>query len=207
MRRYFITFIDGHTRKTWVYFLYKKSFALNTFEKFKNVVKNESGEKIGCLRTDRGGEYNSSEFDKFCNDNGIKRQLTTSYTPQQNGVVERKNRTIVNMVRSMMSKKEVPKEFFLEAINWVVYVHDRSPTIALKYITLEEAQSDIKPSIKYFRTFGCLAYVHIPDQHRKKLDNKINYFSLFFSNPLFPKPSPSLPSPPLQRVKQTQGSV
>lgn len=84
--------------KTWVYFLQEKSEAFEAFKSFKALVENESEKKIKTLRTDRGGEYCSKEFDAFCKEKGIKRQLTTAYTPQQNGVSERKNRTILNMV-------------------------------------------------------------------------------------------------------------
>jgi transposase InsO family protein len=69
-----------------------------TFKSFKNAVEKESGLSIAGLRTDRGGEFTSKEFTEFCRIEGIKRQLTTAYTPQQNGVAERKNRTILNMV-------------------------------------------------------------------------------------------------------------
>lgn len=85
-RRYFITFIDDYSRKTWVFFLSEKFAALETFKKFKIDVEAESGNTIKCLRTDRGGEFTSSEFNEFCSSNGIKRQLTAAYTPQQNGV-------------------------------------------------------------------------------------------------------------------------
>ncbi|MCI78542.1 copia-type polyprotein, partial [Trifolium medium] len=63
------------------------------------MVEKETNETICCLRTDRGGEFNSNDFREFCEDNGIKRQLTAAYTPQQNGIAERKNRTIMDMVR------------------------------------------------------------------------------------------------------------
>jgi transposase InsO family protein len=66
------------------------------------MVENETGLPIKCLRIDRGGEFTSLEFNKFCEQNGIKRQLTTAYTPQQNGVAERKNRTVMNMVRALL---------------------------------------------------------------------------------------------------------
>ena len=85
-KRYLITFIDDHSRKIWVYFLMEKSEAFNTFKNFKVLTEKESSESICCLRTDRGGEFNSAEFDKFCKLNGISRQLTVAYTPQQNGV-------------------------------------------------------------------------------------------------------------------------
>lgn len=171
-KRYLITFIDDYSRKTWVYFLSEKSEAFVMFKKYKSLVEKETGEVICCLRTDRGGEFTSLEFNNFCSTNGISRQLTTAYTPQQNGVAERKNRTIMNMVRSMLSEKEVPKEFWPEAVNWSIYVLNRSPTLAVKDVTPEEAWSGIKPSVNHFRVFGCVAHVHVPDSRRTKLDSK-----------------------------------
>ena len=91
-KRYLINFIDDYSRKTWVYFLSEKSEAFSVLKKFKAFVEKESGNFICCLRTDRGGEFTSLEFNQFCSANGIARQLTAAYTPQQNGVVERKNR-------------------------------------------------------------------------------------------------------------------
>ncbi|PNX99782.1 copia-type polyprotein [Trifolium pratense] len=170
--RYFITFIDDFTKKTWIYFLQKKSSAFDVFKKFKSLVENESSCLIQCLRTDRSGEYTSNEFNEFCKSHGVKRQLTTVYTPQQNGVSERKNRTVLNMVRSMISARSVPKKFWPEAAKWATYVMNRCPTHAVKNVTPEEAWSGIKPSVHHFRVFGCLAHAHIPDVHRKKLDNK-----------------------------------
>ena len=87
----------------------------------------------------RGGEFTSSEFNEFCSQQGIKRQLTTAYTPQQNGVAERKNRTVMNMVRSILSGKGIPKPFWPEAVNWAFYVLNRCPTYALTDITPHEA--------------------------------------------------------------------
>ena len=81
------------------------------------MVEKEAGSQIKVLRTDRGGEYNSQEFANFCESDGIKRQLTAAYTPQQNGVCERKNRTIMNMVRSLLTRSSVPKAFWPEAVN------------------------------------------------------------------------------------------
>ena len=122
--------------------------------------------------TDRGGEFISHEFNVFCKANGISRQLTAAYTPQQNGVAERKNRTIMNMVRSMLSEKQVPKNFWLEAANWTVHVLNRSPTLAEKDMTPEEAWSGVKPNVDYFRVFGCIGHVHVSNNKRKKLDDK-----------------------------------
>ena len=110
-KRYFLTFIDDFSRKTWVYFLVEKSEAFAVFKSFKIYVEKETSSFIKCLRTDRGGEFTSEEFANFCKENGIRRQLTAAYTPQQNGVAEHKNRTIMNMVRSMLLAKNIPKTF------------------------------------------------------------------------------------------------
>jgi len=111
-KRYFINFIDDFSRKVWVYFLAEKSEAFNVFKSFKNLVEKESGVYLSGLRTDRGGEFTSNEFTSFCVAHGIRRQLTRAYTPQQNGMAERKNRTIMNMVRSMLAEKKFPKNFW-----------------------------------------------------------------------------------------------
>ncbi|CAJ2637623.1 unnamed protein product [Trifolium pratense] len=171
-KRYFITFIDDLSRKTWIYFLSEKSEALSIFQKFKAMVENETNLKIQCLRTDRGGEYTSTVFNEYCDSHGIRRQLTAAYTPQQNGVSERKNRTIMNMVRCMLKDKNVPKSFWPEVVNWSVHILNRCPTFAVKDITPEEAWSARKPSVSHFKIFGSVAYVHIPDNLRKKLDDK-----------------------------------
>ena len=171
-KRYLISFIDDYSRKVWIYFLTEKSEAFTTFKNYKNLVEKETGAFICCLRTDRGGEFTSLEFNAFCKTNGISRQLTAAYTPQQNGVAERKNRTIMNMVRSMLSEKQVPKNFWPEAVNWTTHVLNRSPTLAVKGVTLEEAWSGVKPNVDYFRVFGCIGHVHVPDNKRKKLDDK-----------------------------------
>ena len=80
-KRYIITFIDDFSRKVWIYFLVAKSEAFTTFKKYKSLVEKESSALICCLRTDKGGEFTSNEFNEFCRINGMSRQLTTSYTP------------------------------------------------------------------------------------------------------------------------------
>ena len=109
------------------------------FRNFKAHVEKEIGAYITSLRTDRGGEFTSNEFVEFCKNQGISRQLTAAYTPQQNGVAERKNRTIMNMVRSMLAEKQVPKMFWPEAVKWSVHILNRCPTVAVQNKTPEEA--------------------------------------------------------------------
>lgn len=160
-------------------FLVYKSDAFAFFKQFKCGVEKESGLSVKCLRTDRGGEFTSSEFNEFCKDNGVKRQLTTAYTPQQNGVAERKNRTVMNMVRSMLVEKSVPKSFWPEAVTWAFYILNRCPTSSVKDLTPEEAWSGVKPSVGHLRVFGCIAHAHIPDAQRTKLEDKSHGCVLF----------------------------
>ena len=96
-RRYFLLFVDDYTRMMWIYFLQQKSEAFSSFLQFKALVEKQSGRQKKMLRTDRGDEFISTQFWNYCKENGIKRHLTVRHTPQQNGVAERKNRTIVEM--------------------------------------------------------------------------------------------------------------
>eukprot|EP00253_Pinus_taeda_P033983 PITA_33983 len=134
--------------------------------------KNQSGLHIKVLRTDRGGEYISKEFLWFFRENGIHKQFTARYTPQQNGVAERKNRTIMDMARSMLKAKHLPNDYWVEGVNCAAYILNRCPTKAVMNRVLEEAWSGRKQGVTHMRVFGCVAYAHIPDQLRRKLDNK-----------------------------------
>ncbi|RDY04652.1 hypothetical protein CR513_11616, partial [Mucuna pruriens] len=93
-------------------------------------------------------------------------------TPQQNEVVERKNRTILNMARCMLKAKSMPKEFWAEVVSCVVYLSNRSPTRNVKGQTPQEAWSGVKPKVDHFRVFGSIAYAHVPNQGRSKLDDR-----------------------------------
>ena len=123
-KRYFLTFIDDYSRRTWVYFLYEKSEALKVFKKFKVLVEKKMGMHIKGLRSDRGGEYTSNDFTEYFEQHGIRRFLTALYSPQQNGVVERKNRTILDMVRSMLKSKELPKELWAKTVQCAFYTQN-----------------------------------------------------------------------------------
>lgn len=170
--RYVLCFIDDHSRKAWAYFLKEKSEAFNYFKEFKKRVETETEKLIKCLKTDLGEEYTSTEFSEFCKEHGIQRQLTTAYTPQQNGVAESKNRTVMNMVRSMLSMRKVPRIFWAEAVNWTLYILNRCPTLAVKNVTPQEAWGGVKPSMEHLRVWGCLAHAHVPNEKRRKLDDK-----------------------------------
>ncbi|KAL0559650.1 hypothetical protein IC582_000013 [Cucumis melo] len=169
---YYIAFIDDFTRMCWIFFLKFKSEVAHVFWKFKARVENESGCKIQMVRSDNGKEYVSAEFDKFCEDSGIKHQLTAPYTPQQNGVSERRNRYIMEMTRCMLHEKSLPKKFWAEAANTTVFLQNRLPTKALKEKTPFEAWYGYKPSLKFLKVFGCLCFTHVPQSKRDKLDRR-----------------------------------
>src|ERR1044072_2337374 len=167
---YFITFIDDFTRKAWVYILKNKSDACDTVKRFMAYVEKRSGYTLKTLRTDRGTEY--IVCDDFLRKQGVKHQMTARYTPQQNGVAERKNRTVMNMVRSMLYCKKLPKSFWAEAVACAVYLLNRCPVKSVRGKTPEEAWSGKRPNLSHLKVFGCVAYAHVPDQLRKKLDDK-----------------------------------
>nr|GEW03870.1 retrovirus-related Pol polyprotein from transposon TNT 1-94 [Tanacetum cinerariifolium] len=136
--KYFLLFIDDHSRMSWVYFLKQKSESLECFKKFKAMVEKQSGKNVKVLRTDQGGKFLFMEFTAFCEEEGIKRELIAPYTPEQNGIAERKNRTVVEMARSMMKGKgrgRVPRRRFLVEgeTKSLMILFARDP------ITLEEA--------------------------------------------------------------------
>ena len=126
-KRYFFLIMDNYSRCMWVALLKENSEALEQFKRFKSMAKAEKEVKIKCIRSDRGGgggggggEFTSDEFKTLCDKSGIKKQLTAPYTPQQNGVVERKNRTTMGLVRSILKEKKLPLELCGEAVNTCV---------------------------------------------------------------------------------------
>lgn len=170
--RYFVTFIDDATRKTWVYMLKTKGQVFETFQNFHAMVERETERKLKCLRTDNGGEYTSNEFENFCSQHGIRHEKTEPGTPQHNGVAERMNRTIVEKVRSMLNMSKLPKSFWAEAVKTAVYVINRAPSVPLGFEIPEKAWKGSDPSYSHLRVFGCKAFMHIPKEKRSKLDSK-----------------------------------
>lgn len=155
--RYFVTFIDDFSRRIFVYFLKAKSEVLRTFKTFKQHVEKQTGRKIKVLRSDNGREYVNKEFDNFLESEGISRQLTVPHTPQQNGIAERANRTLVEMARSMMIHSGVQQSLWAEAVNTAAYLRNRCPTKILENKTPYEVWFNRKPNIQHLRTFGSYA--------------------------------------------------
>ncbi|GKC81443.1 retrovirus-related pol polyprotein from transposon TNT 1-94 [Tanacetum coccineum] len=135
-RRWFVQFDESYRHLvklgngTRMAVMGKEAFEL--FKKVKSMVKTKISSPICCLRTHRSGEFTSSTFNDFCANHGIRRQHTAAYTPQQNGVVERQNCTLMNMIKCMLNDKKIPLEFWPEAANWTAHVLNRCPTTAVK---------------------------------------------------------------------------
>ena len=136
---YFLTFIDDKTRYVWTYVLKRKDQVFAKFMEWKTLVEKSTGQKLKTLRTDNGGEFTSTQFQDYLRSKGVRHELTVPKTPQQNGVAERMNRTLVEMVRSMIADAKLPKKFWAEALSTATYLRNRSPTKSVMGMTPAEA--------------------------------------------------------------------
>ncbi|KAG8492837.1 hypothetical protein CXB51_010063 [Gossypium anomalum] len=155
---YFITFTDDFSRYGYVYLIRHKSKALEKFKEFKNEVQNQLGKTIKTLRSDRGGEYLSLESDDLLKECGIVSQLTPPGTPQWNGVSERRNQTLLDMVRSMMSHADLPTSFWGHALETAIFTLNRVPSTSVQK-TPYEMWTGKRPSMSFMKIWGCEAYV------------------------------------------------
>lgn len=126
--KYFVTFTDDCTRYTETTMLRNKSDVFEAFKNYKKKAEKQTGKQIKKLRTDNGKEYLSNNFKNFLKEEGISHQLSVEYTPQQNGVAERKNRTLVEMARCIMLQGNLPQSLWAEAVNAATYIRNRCTT-------------------------------------------------------------------------------
>jgi transposase InsO family protein len=123
--KYYLVIVDDYSRVTWVFFLQEKSQTQETLKIFLRRAQNEFGLRIKKIRNDNGTEFKNSQIEGFLEGEGIKHEFSSSYTPQQNGVVERKNRTLLDMARTMLDEYKTPYQFWAEAINTACYSINR----------------------------------------------------------------------------------
>jgi hypothetical protein len=133
-------------------------------------VENQIGKKILVLRLDNGGEYTSKEFEDYCTAMRIKKVLMVPYNPQQNGVAERKNETMVGAARAMIHDQGLLVFLWTEASSVAVYLQNRSPHIVLGKQTPEETFSGTRPDVRHLPIWGSVCYCHVPSEKRKKMD-------------------------------------
>ncbi|KAL4029866.1 hypothetical protein IC575_008094 [Cucumis melo] len=159
--RYFISIIDDFSRKVWIYPLKQKDEAFGKFLEWKKQVENQTGRKVKYLRTDNGLEFVNNKFNQFCKSEGITRHFTVTYTPQQNGLAERFNRTIMERTRCLLTNASLPLKFW--GAPQACYLINRSPSTALNLKTPQEVSTGKAPSLEHLRVFGCTAYAHVKD--------------------------------------------
>ncbi|WZZ27559.1 hypothetical protein YC2023_010960 [Brassica napus] len=170
--KYFVTFIDEKSKYTWLTLIQTKDRVLDAFKNFQAYVTNHYHAKIKIFRSDNGGEYTSLAFKQHLAQHGVLHQTSCPYTPQQNGVAERKNRHLMEVARSLMLQANVPKKFWSDAVSTACYLINRTPTKVLDEHAPFEVLNKHKPVLDYLRVFGCLCYVLIPGELRNKLEAK-----------------------------------
>ena len=164
-----LTIIDDYSRKVWPYFLKTKDDTFAVFKDWKVMIEKQTERKVKLLCTDNGGEFCSDAFNNYCRQEGIVRHHTIPYTPQQNGVAERMNRTIISRARCMLSDARMSKRFWAEAANTACYLINRSPSIPLNKKTPVEVWSGTPADYSQLKIFGCTAYAHVDNgklEHR-----------------------------------------
>jgi transposase InsO family protein len=151
-RRYFLLLVDDLSRCMWVVVLDSKGEVADAIRRAQAAAEAE------CGRTDNGGEFTVTEFASYCANEGVQRHYSAPYSPQQNGVVERRNQTVVGMAQALLKQRGMSAVFWREAVVTTVYILNRSPTKALNSVMPYETWHGRKPAVSHLRVFGCLAF-------------------------------------------------
>lgn len=174
--KYFATFIDVHSKYSAVYFLKTKDEVEDRLIEYLEYLKNIFERKVKVFRSDRGTEYMSNRVQDYLKSEGIKFQCTVAYSPQQNGIAERKNRTLVEACRAMLAESKLPKGFWAEAILNANYTFNRVLAKNMSQTPVEIFFGK-KQKFSGFHEFGCSVYGMIPQQKRNKLDDKAQKYA------------------------------
>ncbi|XP_070019370.1 uncharacterized protein [Nicotiana sylvestris] len=158
-KRYIFVIVDDYSRFTWTLFLRTKNETFKVFVAFVKKIRVKMESRVACIRSDHGTKFDNAKFDEFCNENGITHNFSARRTPQQNGVVERKNRTLEEMARTMLIDIGIAKNFWAEAVNTACYLVNRCMIRSLMNKTPYELLNGRKPKLTHLRTFGCKCYV------------------------------------------------
>ncbi|KAD3067345.1 hypothetical protein E3N88_35225 [Mikania micrantha] len=170
-KKYYVTFIDDYSRYTKLYLLNSKDEADQMFMIYKTEVENQLDRKIKRFRSDRGGEYSTTNLKNFCEEHGIIHEYSAPYTPQQNGVAERKNRTLKNMMNAMLLSSGLPDNMWGEAVLSACHILNRVPHKG-KDKTPYELWKGYAPNLEFLRVWGCLAKVGLPDFKKSTIGPK-----------------------------------
>ncbi|KAM1004535.1 hypothetical protein ACFX2C_004724 [Malus domestica] len=170
--RYYVTFIDECTRHCWIFPLINKSDVCSTFIAFYNFVFNHFAISVKTLQSDGGGEYISKSFQQFLASKGIKHHLSCPYTPEQNGLAERKHRHIVDTAITLLQTASLPPKFWSFACQVAVYLINRMPTPVLHNKSPFELLFKDVPAINHLRVFGCSCFPLLKPYNSNKLQPK-----------------------------------
>ncbi|GAB9477250.1 reverse transcriptase, partial [Globisporangium polare] len=168
---YAVSFIMMKTRFVKIYPIRKKSDVMAKFIEFCGYMKTQADVSIRVIRSDNGGEYTSNEMKTYCASKSIKQEFTIPHTPQQNGMAERANRTLVEMSRCMLKDSDLDKSFWAEALVTAAFVRNVISTTSRPHTTPYEETFKRKFEYKSMRVFGCECFAHVPKQKRLKLDD------------------------------------
>jgi transposase InsO family protein len=157
--RYFLLLIDDYSRFMWIKLLPSKDAEPATIKQIQAAAERKSGKRLRALRMHRGGEYTAGHFNEYWAELRLRRELTALYSPQQNGVVERRNQSVVGTARSMLKAKGLPGMFWGEAVNTAVYLLNRSSSKRIGGKTPYELWNGGSPAVHHLRTFGCVGHV------------------------------------------------
>jgi hypothetical protein len=166
--KYCLVIVDNYSHFTWVFFLQEISQTQDTLKGFLIRAQNEFSLRIKKIRSDNGTEFKNSQIEGFLEDEGIKHEFSSPYTPQQNGVVERKNRTLLDMARTMLDEYKTPDRFWAEAINTSCYSINRLYLHRILKKTSYELLTGKKPNVSYFRVFGSKCFILIKRGRKSK---------------------------------------
>lgn len=168
--RFIATFIDDYSRWCQIYIFKRKSEVLSVFKEFKAEVEKKDGCKIQFIQSDNEKEYVNTAFDQFLKENGIRRRLTTTHTPQQNGDAERRNLTLLNMTRCLLKQSSLPLGFWAKPIN--TSNHTLCPSKSIGGMTSYEKWNGQVPDVSYFQIFGSEAYTLNRSPTKGKLESR-----------------------------------
>nr|GEW97078.1 hypothetical protein [Tanacetum cinerariifolium] len=158
-KSYCLIFTDDYSRFTWVFFLATKDETSPIVKTFITGLENQLSLKVKVIRSDNGTEFKNNDLNQFCEIKGIKREFSVPRTPQQNGIVERKNKTLIEAARTMLADSLLPILFWAEAVNIACYVQNRVLVTKPHNKTLYELLHGRTPSISFLRPFGCLVTI------------------------------------------------
>ncbi|KAJ9565499.1 hypothetical protein OSB04_001465 [Centaurea solstitialis] len=171
-KSYCLVIIDDYSRFTWVFFLRTKDETSGLIKPFVKRVENQVNLRVKVIRSDNGTEFKNADLNSFCEEKGIERQFSAPRTPQQNGVAERRNRTLIEAARTMLADSKLPITFWAEAVKTACYVQNRVHVVKSKGKTPYELFKNKKPFIGFFVPFGCPCSILNTKTHLGKFDSK-----------------------------------